>query len=239
MQSYSSKSSCPNRCPFKGSGCYSEGIRTVKTWERADDESDKADDESDKRFVSSQDDLTIALLGGVIEHNKEPENELLFRHNIAGDLAVRNTNNFNTHEFLDIANAIIRVNAVYSGNFGKVVKGFTHTHCELTEGDKYVINSMKGVMTVNVSTDSVLEARIAKAKGFNTVLTSVNPKDDIRLLREVHGLTADEKASPARAVGCVQRIGRQSLSLVSMAPTRGKLKGKARKAIQIHRAKLK
>lgn len=65
----------------------------------------------------------IALLGGVIEHIKEPENELLFRHNIAGDLAVRNTNNFNTHEFLDIANAIIRVNAVYSGNFGKVVKG--------------------------------------------------------------------------------------------------------------------
>lgn len=26
--------------PFKGSGCYAEGIRTVKTWERADDESD-------------------------------------------------------------------------------------------------------------------------------------------------------------------------------------------------------
>lgn len=222
MQSYSSKSSCPNRCPFKGSGCYAEGIRTVKTWERADDE-------SDKRFVSSQDDLTLALLGGVIEHIKEPENELLFRHNIAGDLAVRNTNNFNTHEFLDIANAIIHVNAVYSGNFGKVVKGFTYTHCELTEGDKYVINSMKGVMTVNVSTDSVLEARIAKAKGFNTVLTSVNPKDDIRLLREIHGLTAvqcphrHEKASPARAVGCVQRIGMQSLSLVSMVPTRAKL----------------
>ena len=107
----------------------------------------------------------------------------MFRHNIAGDLAVRNTNNFNTHEFLDIANAIIRVNAVYSWNFGKVVKGFTYTHCELTEGDKYVINSMKGVMTVNVSTDSVLEAYISKAKGFNTVLTSVNPKDDIRLLR--------------------------------------------------------
>lgn len=54
MQSYSSKSSCPNRCPFKGSGCYAEGIRMVKTWEN----------ESDKRFVSSQDDLTIALLGG-------------------------------------------------------------------------------------------------------------------------------------------------------------------------------
>jgi len=55
MQSYSSKSSCPNRCPFKGSGCYAEGIRTVKTWERADDE-------TDRRFVSSQDDLTLALL---------------------------------------------------------------------------------------------------------------------------------------------------------------------------------
>lgn len=54
----------------------------------------------------------------------------------------------------------------------------------------YPETDMKVVMTVNVSTDSVLEARIAKAKGFNTVLTSVNPKDDIRLLREVHGLTA-------------------------------------------------
>lgn len=234
MQSYTSKSSCPNRCPFKGSGCYAEGIRTVKTWERADDE-------SDKRFVSSQDDLTLALLGGVIEHIKEPENELLFRHNIAGDLAVRNTNNFNTHEFLDIANAIIRVNAVYSGNFGKVVKGFTYTHCELTEGDKYVINSMKGVMTVNVSTDSVLEARIAKAKGFNTVLTSVNPKDDIRLLREVHGLTAVQCPAQTReGITCNScRLCAKDRDAIVIFGIHGAHKGKARKAIQIHQAKLK
>lgn len=233
MQSYSSKSSCPNRCPFKGSGCYAEGIRTVKTWERADDE-------SDKRFVSSQDDLTLALLGGVIEHIKEPENELLFRHNIAGDLAVRNTNNFNTHEFLDIANAIIRVNAVYSGNFGKAVKGFTYTHCELTEEDKYVINSMKGVMTVNVSTDSVIEARIAKAKGFNTVLTSVNPKDDIRLLREIHRLNAVQCLAQTRegitCKGCgLCAKDREAIVVFSI---HGSHKGKARKAIQIHQAKL-
>ncbi len=82
--------------------------------------------------MSSQDDLTLALLAGVIEHIKETENELLFRHNIAGDLGVRYTNHFNSHEFVDIAYAIIRVIAVYSGNFGNVVKVFTYTHCELT-----------------------------------------------------------------------------------------------------------
>ena len=153
MQSYSSKSSCPNRCPFKSSGCYAEGIRTVKTWERADDE-------SDKRFVSSQDDLTLALLGGV--------------------------------------------------------------------------------MTVNVSTDSVLEARIAKAKGFNTVLTSVNPKDDIRLLREVHGLTAVQCPAQTRegitCKGC--RLCAKDREAIVVFGIHGAHKGKARKAIQIHQAKL-
>lgn len=134
------------------------------------------------------------------------------------------------------------MNAVYSGNFGKVVKGFTYTHCELTEGDKYVINSMKGVMTVNVSTDSVLEARIAKAKGFNTVLTSVNPKDDMRLLREVHGLTAVQCPAQTRegitCKGC--RLCAKDREAIVVFGIHGAHKGKARKAIQIqiHQAKL-
>lgn len=234
MQSYSSKSSCPNRCPFKGSGCYAEGIRTVKTWERADDE-------SDKRFVSSQDDLTLALLEGVLEHIKEPENELLFRHNIAGDLAVRNTNNFNIHEFLDIANAIIRVNAVYSGGFGKVVKGFTYTHCELTEGDKYVINSMKNAITVNVSADSPKEALEAKARGFNVAMTSVNPWEDIKLLKGSYGLTAVQCPAQTReGVTCKScRLCAKDRDAIVIFGIHGAHKGKARKAIQIHQAKLK
>lgn len=234
MQSYSSKSSCPNRCPFKGSGCYAEGIRTVKTWERADDE-------SDKRFVSSQDDLTLALLGGVIEHIKEPENELLFRHNIAGDLAVRDTNNFNTHEFLDIANAIIRANAVYLGGFGKVVKGFTYTHCELTEGDKYVINIMKNVITVNVSTDSPKEALEAKARGFNVAMTSINPWEDIKLLKGSYGLTAVQCPAQTReGVTCKScRLCAKDREAIVVFGIHGAHKGKARKAIQIHQAKLK
>ena len=233
MQSYSSKSSCPNRCPFKGSGCYAEGIRTVKTWERADNE-------TDKRFVSSQDELRLDLIGGVIEHIKEPEKELLFRHNIAGDLAISGTNTFNTHEFLEIANAIIRANAVCS-ELGKVVKGFTYTHCELTEGDKYVINSMKGVMTVNASTDSVIDAYISKTRGFNTVLTSVNPKDDIRKLREAHGLNAVQCPAQTReGITCNScRLCAKDRDAIVIFGIHGAQKSKARKAIQIHRAKLK
>lgn len=234
MQSYSSKSSCPKRCPFKGSGCYAEGVRTAKIWARADDE-------SDKRFVASRADLTRALVGGVIEHSKEPETELLFRHNIAGDLAVKNTSYFNTYEFLEIASAIDLVNTVCSGNFGKVVTGFMYTHCELTEGDKDAINSVRGVMTVNVSADSIVEARTAKARGFNTVLTSVNPEDDIKLLREVHDLTAVQCPAQTReGVTCKScRLCTRDREAIVVFGIHGTNKGKARKAIQIHRAKIK
>lgn len=101
-------------------------------------------------------------------------------------------------------------------------------------------------MTVNVSTDSVLETRIAKAKGFNTVLTSVNPKDDIRLLREVHGLTAVQ--CPAQLAKLAQtregitckgcRLCAKDREAIVVFGIHGAHKGKARKAIQIHQAKL-
>lgn len=81
---------------------------------------------------------------------------------------------------------------------------------------------------------------IAKAKGFNTVLTSVTPKDDIRLLREVHGLTAVQCPAQTRegstCKGC--RLCAKDREVIVVFGIHGAHKGKARKAIQIHQAKL-
>lgn len=76
IQSYSS----PSSCPFKESGCYSKNIRTSKVWERADNR-------EDRRFIGCQDDLADALTGA-LWLDKGDRDEVLFRHNIAGDMAV-------------------------------------------------------------------------------------------------------------------------------------------------------
>lgn len=229
MQSYSSPSTCPKSCPLKCSGCYAESIRTLKLWRRADDKEDPL-------YVSSGEELTVALLGAIIEHRKEPAVELLFRHNVAGDMAIEGTSRFDSQAFLEVANAILRVNSVYSSTFGKSVKGYTYTHCELSTADKYIIDSLRDFMTVNLSTDSVSEAVKAMAEGYNVVMTSVDPLEDIKALK-AHNLTAVQCPSQTHeGVTCNDcRLCAHDRETIILFGIHGSHKGMARKTIQIHR----
>lgn len=233
MQSYSPRSACPKSCPLKGSGCYAESLRTSKIWSRADNK-------DDKRFVSSCEELVVALLGGIIEHIKEKESELIFRHNVAGDMAIEGTSRFDYQALLEIANAIIRVNAVYARPFGKSVKGYTYTHCELTSVDKGIIDSLRPFMTVNVSTDSIPEALKAKEEGYNVVLTSINPLEDIKALKEHNHNAIQCPAQTHESITCKDcRLCARERDAVVIFGIHGSHRAMARKTIQLHRNKLK
>lgn len=59
IQSYSSRSTCPERCPFKdGKGCYAEGLRTSRIW-------DRCENPKDARFISNEKELKDNGLCGV------------------------------------------------------------------------------------------------------------------------------------------------------------------------------
>lgn len=87
MQSYSSRSTCPKDCVFKNNGCYAEGYHTKMVW-------DRCEDKNDARYVINGEQLKIGLLEGAFNKlRKNPTREsILFRHNVAGDLAVEGTN---------------------------------------------------------------------------------------------------------------------------------------------------
>lgn len=78
-------------------------------------------------------------------------------------------------------------------------------------------------------------------QSYSSKSSCVNPKDDIRLLREVHGLTAVQCPAQTRegitCKGC--RLCAKDREAIVVFGIHGAHKGKARKAIQIHQAKLK
>lgn len=123
IQSYSSPSSCPVSCPFKESRCYAKNTHTAKVWERADDE-------SDKRFIGCQDDLADALTGA-LWLDKGDRDEVLFRHNIAGDMAIVGTDKFDLATYLSMVSAIMTANYhLKVAGSSKHIKAFTYTHCD-------------------------------------------------------------------------------------------------------------
>lgn len=69
-QVYSSPSTCPVRCPYKGNGCYTENWGACFTYKRVDRDG-------------------VTSLEGFV---KELPKGKLIRHNVGGDMAVKGTN---------------------------------------------------------------------------------------------------------------------------------------------------
>lgn len=148
LQSYSSPSSCPVSCPFKESGCYAKSIRTSKVWERADNR-------EDKRFIGCQDDLANALTGA-LWLDKGESNEVLFRHNIAGDMAIVGTDKFDIATYLSMVSAIMTANyRLKVAGSSKHIKAFTYTHCAYSINDRDSMRLLKDYMLVNISCETV------------------------------------------------------------------------------------
>lgn len=172
IQSYSSRATCPEKCPLKDGGCYAEGYYTRKLW-------DRCDNPEDPRYVANYDQLRLALLEATIQHIKGSPNAL-FRHNVAGDVAIEGTSVIDINRVNILADAVKYVNTLFPDS----LIGYTHTHCEISEYAAGIIHeaASKGFL-INASCETVPEVMQAKALGINTVITSVNPEETKKALK--------------------------------------------------------
>lgn len=172
IQSYSSRATCPEKCPLKDGGCYAEGYYTRKLW-------DRCDNPEDPRYVANYDQLRLALLEATIQHIKGSPN-VLFRHNVAGDVAIEGTSVIDSKRVNALADAVKYVNTLFPDS----LMGYTYTHCEISEYSAGIIHeaASKGFL-INASCETVSEVMQAKALGINTVITSVNPEETKKALK--------------------------------------------------------
>lgn len=172
IQSYSSRATCPEKCPLKAGGCYAEGYYTRKLW-------DRCDNPEDPRYVATYDQLRLALLEATIQHIKGSPN-VLFRHNVAGDVAIEGTSVIDIKRVNILADAVKYVNTLFPDS----LMGYTYTHCEISEYAAGIIHeaASKGFL-INASCETVSEVMQAKALGINTVITSVNPEETKKALK--------------------------------------------------------
>lgn len=172
IQSYSSRATCPEKCPLKDGGCYAEGYYTRKLW-------DRCDNPEDTRYVANRDQLRLALLEATIQHIKGSPN-VLFRHNVAGDVAIEGTSVIDINRVNILADAVKYVNTLFPDS----LIGYTYTHCEISEYSAGIIHeaASKGFL-INASCETVSEVMQAKALGINTVITSIDPDETKKALR--------------------------------------------------------
>lgn len=231
VQSYSSRSTCPKDCIFKNNGCYAEGYHTKMVW-------DRCEDKKDARYVIDGEHLKIGLLEGVFNKlRKDPtRNSILFRHNVAGDLAVEGTNLIDVKRVDTIAGAIEGANRVV----GEIIKGYTYTHCNIDLNASDIIHDAahKGFL-INASCETIAEVKHAKSLGINAVIASVNPKETEKELKAVGLYGAQCPAQVNEGMDCDRcQLCAKNRKVVIIFGVHGVQKGKARKAIQIHKAKI-
>lgn len=231
MQSYSSRSTCPKSCVFKSNGCYAEGCHTKMVW-------DRCEDKNDARYVINGEHLKIGLLEGVFNKlRKNPTRDsILFRHNVAGDIAIEGTSLIDVNRVDTIAGAIEGANKVV----GEIIKGYTYTHCMIDLNASGIIHdaARKGFL-INASCETVDEVKHAKALGINAVIASVDPKETEKELKAVGLYGAQCPDQVKEGMDCNRcQLCAKNRKVVIIFGIHGAHKGKARKAIQIHRAKL-
>ena len=172
IQSYSSRATCPEKCPLKAGGCYAEGYYTRKLW-------DRCDNPEDPRYVANYDQLRLALLEATIQHIKGSP-KVLFRHNVAGDVAIEGTSVIDSKRVNALADAVKYVNTLFPDS----LMGYTYTHCEISEYSAGIIHeAAANGFLINASCETVSEVMQAKALGINTVITSVNPEETKKALK--------------------------------------------------------
>ena len=152
----SPRASCPVECPLAGDGgCYAEaGYYTRMNWDKVD--SGERGDDWD------------TFLGKV---RKLPEGQL-WRHNVAGDLPQTTEGTIDSRRLWDVVAA----------NTGR--KGFTYTHYEPTGDNLEAIEGAnRAGFTVNISANSVAEAREIRKRTTSPVCTIVPTQPEEKWLR--------------------------------------------------------
>ena len=173
IQSYSARSTCPNRCPLKGHGCYADNYHTSRQW-------DRCENASDPRYVSNVKDLGLSLIEAIAPRVKKGATEVLFRHNVAGDIAQENSDLIDASRVNAIADACSAAGAIMD----VTVRGYTYTHCSISQQNAKVIHeALSKNFIINYSCETVAEVKNANELGCDTVITSVNPEETIKNLK--------------------------------------------------------
>nr|DAG16829.1 MAG TPA: hypothetical protein [Caudoviricetes sp.] len=174
IQSYSSSSYCPKSCALKGQGCYAEQFHTKLQW-------DRCKNPQDPRYVDNFSDLMEALTTEVSLREKSQDKPVLFRHNVAGDMAIEGTSILDSSKVYMVAHAIEAVNQV----FPKSLVGYTYTHCRLDWNSIQMMLDVKEKgFIINASCEYLAEVVHAKDYGINAVITSVDPEETKKEIAE-------------------------------------------------------
>jgi hypothetical protein len=146
--SMSEKSTCPNACPLKGSGCYAESGHVNIHWQKIS--------KGERGKVWGEFCADVASL---------PKGQL-WRMNVAGDLPSIDAENIDA-----VALALL-----VKANKGK--QGFTYTHYNPFKGGNYaaIKNANNQGFTINLSADNLEEADQLKSLGIAPVVT-ILPSD--------------------------------------------------------------
>lgn len=175
IQSYSARSTCPNRCPLKGHGCYADNYHISRQW-------DRCENVADPRYVSNYKDLTLSLIEAIAPRAKKGVAEVLFRHNVAGDIAHEDSNIIDASRVNTIADACKSAGEVT----GVTVRCYTYTHCSISmQNAKVIHEALVKNFIINYSCETVGEVMKANELGCDAVITSIDPKKTIEDLKAV------------------------------------------------------
>ena len=229
IQSYSHRATCPNRCPLKGNGCYADSFFTSRQWNRCDDE-------GDKRYIANSRDLVLELTSAVAIHAKKDEGSILFRHNIAGDIALPNSNKIGEERLNTLVKSCNEVSTILNVN----LMGYTYTHCNLSIGNiKKVKDAQDRGFIVNFSCETIEEVKEVKITDCNAVMTSVNPNETIKELKKEGLKSLQCPAQTTDGMNCKKcKLCARARDVVIIFEVHGKDSNKAKKVIMLKTSKV-
>ena len=229
IQSYSARSTCPNRCPLKNNGCYADSYHTSRQW-------DRCNDKEDKRYIRNGHDLTLDLMSSVALHAKRGEKSILFRHNVAGDIAIPDSDTIDGERLNTIVESCNKV----SSNLNVNLMGYTYTHCSLTmQNFKKVKKAQAKGFTVNFSCETIEEVKKVKFAGCNAVVTSVNPHETIKALKAEGLKSVQCPAQTNEDMNCKRcKLCARDRDVVVIFAIHGNGSNKARKVIMLKTEKV-
>ena len=229
IQSYSHRFTCPNRCPLKNNGCYADSYFTSRQWNRCDNE-------RDKRYIANSRDLVLELTSAVAIHAKKDEGSILFRHNIAGDIALPDSDKIDEERLNTLVKACNEVSTILNIK----LMGYTYTHCNLSIGNiKKVKDATSKGFVVNFSCETIEEVKKVKLTDCNAVMTSVDPNETIKELKKEGIKSLQCPAQTIDDMNCKRcKLCARNRDAVIIFTVHGKDSSKAKKVIMLKTAKV-
>lgn len=162
---------------------------------------------------------------------KRPEGAVLFRHNVAGDIARPGGSEIDTDALSELSIGVDKANAVLRV-IGRSVLAYTYTHCEITEESADVVRAASVVVSVSCETPKECEAAVSR--GLPAVMACVDP-DAAKAALKAKGIKAIQCPAQARDTNCekCRLCARRNRAVVVLFAVHGNGAKKAARAIKI------